>query len=97
MGRKTLINPKTLVLSHRSYFIFKKKEKISFLESTVLRENDMIKINVTLILNRISLIVIKVLLKIYLIFYGVVFWDQLARFFFLESVKILVLGHYLAI
>lgn len=40
-----------------------KKGKISFLESSELRESDMIKINLSLILTRISLIVIKNFVK----------------------------------
>lgn len=74
-----------------------KKEKISFLESSELRESDMIKINLTLILTRISLIVIKNFVKnLFNILWSSIL-GLICQIFFLKSVKILVLGHYLAI
>lgn len=37
--------------------------KVSFLESDLLRENEVVQINLTLILTKISLIIVKVWLK----------------------------------
>lgn len=75
----------------------KKKENTHFYNLVYLEKNDMIKIHLILILTRISLVVIKVWLKFLFNILGNSILGIICQSFFLKSVKILVLGHYLAI